>query len=281
MLAPNQKGPLAMVAASICWSLGGLLIRFIPESWGALSIIGLRAFLAAIVFIIWRRSAKIELTQGNILAALCLTATTTLFVFANLLTTAAAAIMLQFTAPVFIILIHLVFYRKKPKTSEIIAATITICGMLLFFADHLEIGGTLGNVLAIISGLTFAGVFVCNKRPDTKPEQSLLLGFYISSLIGLPFAFFRVTPDFVGWASVIVLGVIQVGLAYVFFTIGIKKTTALLACLITAMEPVLNPLWVALVTGEIPGLFTILGGAIIILTIVIYNIWLEKKAPRS
>ena len=272
-----------MIAASVCWSLGGLLIRFVPEAWGGMSIVGVRAFLAAIVFIIWRRDVKVKLTKGNILGAVCLSANTALFVFANLLTTAAAAILLQFSAPVFIILIHFVFYQIKPKLSEVLAAAITILGMLLFFVDRLETGGALGNVLAIIAGLAFAGVFVCNKRPDAQPEQSLLLSFYISSVIGLPFVFLHVTADLVGWGSVVVLGIVQVGLAYVFFSQGIKKTSALLACLITALEPILNPLWVGLVTGEIPGRFSIAGGIIIVLTVVIYNIWSardnDKKNP--
>jgi len=244
-----------------------------------MSIIGLRALLAAAVFIVYRRSIKISATRGNILGAICLSLTTVLFVFANKLTTAAAAILLQFTAPVFIMLIEFIFYRKKPKPGEVIAVAVTILGMLLFFADYLEPGGMLGNLLAIASGLTFAGVFVCNKRPDTNPDESLLLGFFINSVIGMPFVFFGgVSADPVAWSFVLLLGIVQVGLAYVFFSLGIKRTPALLACLITAVEPVLNPFWVALATGEIPGPFAAAGGAIIVLTVVAYNVWVEKRA---
>jgi drug/metabolite transporter (DMT)-like permease len=153
--------------------------------------------------------------------------------------------------------------------------------MMLFFADNLESGALLGNIFAILSGLSFAGVFVGNKRPDTKPEQALLLGFMINCAVGLPFVFFEVTAEPVAWFAVIFLGVVQVGLAYIFFTAGIKKTPALLACLITAVEPVLNPVWVALATDEIPGKFAIIGGTVIIFTIVIYNIWVAKKQNYS
>jgi len=262
-----------MVAASLCWSLGGLCIKFIP--WGAMSIIGLRAILAAAVFAVYRRSVKIEFTSGNILAALCLSGTTIFYVFANKMTT-AAAILLQFSAPIFIILLHLVFYKLKPKFSEVVAVAVTLGGMLLFFAGQLDAGGALGNLLAIASGLSFAGVFVCNKRPDTKPEQALFLGFLINALIGTPFAFFEVTADLAAWGVIFLLGIVQVGLAYVFFSVGIKRTPALLGCLITALEPVLNPVWVALVLGEVPGPFAIAGGVVIILTVVGYNIWVEK-----
>jgi drug/metabolite transporter (DMT)-like permease len=246
-----------------------------------MSIICLRAALAAVVFLIWRKSAKIKFTPGNVLAALCLSATTILFVFANKLTSAAAAILLQFSAPVFIILIQFAFYGKKPKWSETVAVAVTIMGMALFFADKLNSGGMIGNILAIASGVSFAGVFVCNKRQDTEPGQALFLGFLINAIVGLPFVFFEATANPAAWAAVVFLGIVQVGLAYVFFSVGIKKTSALLACLITALEPVLNPLWVALATGELPGPFAALGGAVIVATVVGYNIWVEKHQDSS
>ena len=267
-----------MLAASLCWSFGGLCIKLIP--WGAMSIIGLRSMLAALVFIIYRQSAKIDFSKGNILAALCLSSTIILFVFANKLTTAAAAILLQFTAPIFIILIEFVFYRKKPAFAALIAVSVTFLGMLLFFAERLDAGNLLGNFLAIASGLSFAGVFVCNRREDVNPEHSLLLGFLLCAAAGLPFACFGVTADKLAWASVIFLGIFQVGFAYVFFSIGIKATPALLACLITALEPVLNPLWVALVADEIPGPYAVTGGAVIVITVIAYNIWLERHSSE-
>jgi len=289
MLAKEHKdrsGPVFIALASVCWSFGGVFIKFIP--WGAMSIVGLRAFLAAIVFIIYRRNFKIELTTGNILTAVCLSSTTVLYVFANKLTTAAAAILLQFTGPIFIILIYLIFYKRKPTVSAIIAVVLTLLGMFLFFADNLDAGGVLGNILALLSGLAMAGVYVCNKRPDTTPENALFLGFVINSCIGLPFTFFEVTADISAWIAVILLGVVQVGFAYIFFSKGIKKTSALLACLTSTLEPILNPIWVFLAGMwgilhelEIPGRYAIIGGAVIILTVVGYNIWVERTAGNT
>ena len=264
-----------MVAASLCWSLGGLCFTFIP--WGAMSIVGLRSLLGALVFVLWQRKIKIVINKANIIAALCLSVTTILFVFANKLTSAAAAILLQFSAPVFIILIELLFYRRKPQISEVLAVSLTLAGMMLFFADKLEPGNMLGNILAIVSGVTYAGVFVCNKRADTDSQQSILLGFIINIIVGLPFVFSQVTADLTAWTFVALLGIVQVGLAYLFFSEGIKHTSALLACLITALEPILNPTWVALATGVLPGPFAITGGIIIIVTVVVYNLWLEKS----
>jgi len=250
-----------------------------------MSIVGIRALLAAVVFVIYRRSFKVEFTTGNILTAVCLSSTTIMYVFANKMTTAAAAILLQFTAPIFIILIYLIFYRKKPTISAVTAVLLTIIGMMLFFAENLDSGAFWGNIMALVSGLSMAGVYVCNKRDDTNPENALFLGFLINTCIGLPFAITGVTADIGAWVAVGFLGIVQVGFAYVFFSKGIKKTSALLACLISAIEPVLNPIWVMLagVLGllpelEIPGFFALIGGIVIILTVVGYNVWVERTS---
>ena len=281
----DRKGPLFIALASVCWSFGGLFIKFIP--WGAMSIVGIRAFFAAIVFIFYRRSVKVKFTTGNILTAICLSSTTVMYVFANKLTTAAAAILLQFTAPIFIILIYLVFYKKKPTVSAVVAVLFTLVGMMLFFAENLDSGAFWGNIMALISGLSMAGVYVCNKRPDTNPENALFMGFLLNTIIGLPFAFTEVTADIAAWVAVIFLGVIQVGFAYIFFSKGIKKTPALLACLISTIEPILNPIWVMLagILGllpelEVPGFFALIGGIIIVLTVVGYNIWVERAVDK-
>ena len=277
MIKSDRKGPLFMAAASICWSFGGLCLKFIP--WNAMSIIGLRALLAAVVFAIYRKGIKVRLTRGNILAALFLAATTVLFVFANQMTTAAAAVLLQFTAPIFILFIEFILYRKKPKPSDALAVVLTILGILLFFADQLDSGHLWGNVIALISGFTFAFVFVCNNRQDTDPEQSVMLGFMINTVIWTPFVFFdhSITADPVAWIAIILMGIVQVGLAYVFFSISIKRTSALLASLMVAIEPILNPVWVALATPEKPGRYALVGGIVIILTIVGYNIWIARR----
>jgi len=282
MIKTDRRGPLYMAAAGICWSFGGICLKYV-QHWNAMSIIGLRALFAAVVFAIFRKGIKVRLTKGNVLAAVFLASTTVLFVFANQLTTAAAAVVLQFTAPVFILLIEFILYRKKPRLSEALAVVFTILGILLFFADQLDAGHLLGNILAIISGLTFAFVFVCNKRPDTEPEQSVMIGFLINTVIWTPFAFFdqNITADPVSWGFVILMGTVQVGLAYVFFSIGIKRTSALLASLMVAIEPVLNPVWVALVTPERPGLYALAGGVLIIVTIVGYNIWVARHDAKQ
>ena len=262
------------------------MIRFIP--WSALSIVGMRALFSTLVFLAWRKSFKIDFTPGNIITAICVSGTTFLFVFANTLTTAAAAVLLQFTAPIFIIIMFFIFYGKKPRKGELLAVGITIIGMTMFFADELGATGLLGNILAVISGLSFAGVYVGNKRADTNPEHAIFLGFLINMAIGVPYAITDITAEIVPWVSIVFLGIVQVGLAYIFFAKGIKKTPALLACIISTIEPILNPIWVILAgvlsllpETEIPGTFALMGGAVIIITVVCYNIWESRNPTES
>jgi len=111
-----------------------------------------------------------------------------------------------------------------------------------------------------------------------------MLGFIINAVVWTPFVFFDplVSADPVAWGFVALMGVVQVGLAYVFFSIAIKRTSALLASLIVALEPVLNPIWVALATPERPGKYAVAGGIVIVLTVVFYNIWAERqKSPET
>ena len=277
MIKSSHKGPIAMAAAATCWSIGGLCLKFIP--WSAMSIIGLRALLAAAVYAVYRKNLKISLTRGNIMAAVFQSATTILFVFATKRTTAAAAVMLQFTAPIHVLLINFIMYKQKPKPSEALAVLFTLMGMLLFFADQLDSGKILGNVLALFSGVAFAFVFVFNRRLDTDPQQSVMLSFLINATIFTPFAFFdkSITADIVPWAFIILLGCVQVGFAYIFFSIGIKRTSALLSSLILALEPVLTPVWVAIFHTERPGRYAIAGSVVIVLTIVFFNVWVAKR----
>jgi len=248
-----------------------------------MSIIGLRALLATFVYAIFRKGFKVDMTKGNIIAGIFLSSTTVLFIFANELTTVAAAVMLQFTSPIFILIIQFVLYKKKPKLSEALAVLMTILGMVLFFADRLEPGQMLGNILAIVSGFCFACVFVLNKRPGTEPQQSVMLGFLINAVIWTPFAFFdtNIAAEAVPWAFLALMGIVQVGLAYVFFTVGVKSTPALLACLIVAIEPVFSPIWVALATAERPGPFALAGGAVIVVTVVSYNAWVANGKLKA
>lgn len=274
----SARGPLLIAATALLWSFGGLLIKLIP--WNAMTIVGMRAVFAAAIMAIYMRRPRITFSFPVILGAVCMAGTTILFVFANKLTTSANAIVLQYTGPIFVILLSAIFLRKRPSALDIVAVLLTFAGIALFFFEKPQ-GDTpglplmpLGNILACLSGVTFAGVFLINRLPKTRPEEPLLLGHLINVAVGLPFILTNVTLEPVAWLAIVLLGVFQLGLAYVLFSIGIKTTPPVTASLIAVLEPLLNPVWVFLLGGsrELPGPLALAGGALVLVTVVAYNV---------
>ena len=271
----NAKGPLMIAATAILWSFGGLLIKLIP--WDAMTIIGIRSLIAGIVMAIYMRRPHITFSPSVILGGLSLSGTTILFVFANKLTTAANAIVLQYVAPIFVLILSAIFFKKRFRSFDITAVIIVFMGMALFFFDQLKADALLGNILAVLAGVTFAGVFLVNQMPNAKPEEALLLGHIINTVVSIPFIVTNVTFEPAPWLYIVLLGVFQLGLAYVLFSIGIKLTQPVSASLIATLEPLLNPIWVLLITGETPGVFALIGGVVVIVTVVLYSIQSAKK----
>jgi drug/metabolite transporter (DMT)-like permease len=274
----NSRGPMLIAATAVLWSFGGLLIKLIP--WDPMTIVGTRAVFAGAVMAIYMRRPHITFNPATILGGICLSGTTILFVFANKLTTSANAIVLQYTGPIFVIILSAIFFRKRPSALDIVAVLATFAGIALFFFKQPQEAASglknpvLGNILACLSGVTFAGVFLINKMPRVKPEEPLLLGHIINVVVGLPFMLTHITFTPVAWGAILALGIFQLGLAYVLFSIGIKTTPPVTASLIAVLEPLLNPVWVFLFGGshELPGPLALLGGAIVLVTVVAYNI---------
>lgn len=273
----NAKGPMFIICTAVLWSFAGLLIKFIP--WDAMTIVCIRSALAALVMIVYMRRVHITFSRPVIMGALSMSATTVLFVFANKLTTAANAIVLQYSAPIFVVLISIIFFKKRLRALDIIAALVVFIGMGLFFFDQLKADAMLGNILACVSGVTFAGVFLMNKAPGAKPEEAVLLGHLINAAAGLPFAITHVTFEPAAWGYIALLGIFQLGISYVLFSIGIKHTPPITASLLATFEPLLNPVWVLLNTGEAPGFWALVGGVVVIATVVVYNIS-DAKSSR-
>jgi len=277
-LRERFKGPLLIAATAILWSFGGLFIKLI--SWDAMTIIGMRAVFAAAVLALYMKKPRITFRPSVLLGALCMSGTTILFVFANKLTTSANAIVLQYTSPIFIVVLSAVFLKKRPTATELVSVAAVFAGIALFFFDQLKPSAMLGNILACLSGLTFSGVFLINQMPDTRPEEALLLGHIINIVIGLPFIITHITAEPVSWLAIILMGVFQLGLSYVLFTIGIKLTMPITASLISFIEPLLNPVWVLLLTGEKPSAWALAGAVVIIATIAVYTLLSTRRDMR-
>lgn len=268
----SNLGPLYIVIAAIFWSFGGLLGKLIP--WSGLTIAALRGIFAAITIAIYRRNYRFKFNKPILLAGLSLTITTILFMLANKMTSAANAIVLQYTSPVFIILLTLIIYKQKPRKRDIFAIIGVIIGISIFFFDQFKSGNFYGDLIALASGLSFAAVFFANKLPNASPIDATYLGNLLSIFI-LPFIFFD--QSFISnqsptiWLYIILMGVFQLGFGYIFFSLGIKQTAATTSSIIATLEPILNPFWVFLVLGETPTFLAIIGGLIVLITVSVYN----------
>ena len=260
--AKHYRGVGLALAAGVLWSLGGPLIKWVE--WNPLAIAGARSAIAAVILLVVLRRPRITWSVAQVGGAMAYAATVILFVAATKLTTAANAILLQYTSPVYAALLGWWFLGERVTWGDWITIAVVIGGMLLFFLDRLTVGGMWGNVLALASGITFAGMTtLLRKQKDGSPLESVLMGNILTALIGLPFMF-QGTPGGSTWVGLILLGVFQLGLSYVLYSEAIKRITALEAILVSVVEPILNPIWVLLVMHEAPGRWAILGGVVVL-----------------
>ena len=279
-MTKKQVGTLCVFIAAVLYSLGGLCIKVIP--WNGLSINSARNIVALVVvggYLILTHH-KLRLNRWILLGAICVCGTNVLFSVANKLTTAANTIVLQFTAPIFVILLGIVFWKRRPQKLDMIACALVLFGVVFFFVDSLESGGMLGNVLALLSGLSYAGVFLLNDLPDADPISSVFWGDLISVFVGLPLLLQQTVFTPVILVSIVVLGAFQVGLAYVLMCIGLKTTPPVTASLISGIEPVLNPLLVAAFYREAVGPIALVGAVIVIVSVVGYNVLLGRTSVK-
>jgi len=256
MIKMNSKkntkflGTTCMLAASLCFSTGGLLMKLIP--WNPLAINGARNVIAAIVIglYILVTKHKLRFNPTVLVGAISMAGVTTLYSIANKLTTAGNTIILQYTAPIWIMIMVYFFFGKKPSTAGAISILIVLAGILCFFFEGMSTGRWLGDAIALLSGVFYAGVFMLNSFEKGDALSSVFLGQLLCGIVLSPLIFKE--TDFsapVLW-SVFFLGAVQVGLAYIFFTYGTKYIDPLTASIINAIEPILNPLLVAVFYGE-------------------------------
>jgi len=261
----RYKAIVFLALSAILWSFGGLFIKLV--SWNPMAIAGLRSFIAVLVLLAYVRHPRFTWSFPQMGGAIAYAVTVTLFVLATKLTTAANAILLQYTAPIYVALLGAWFLGERAEWFDWIIILILIGGIALFFLDHLTVGNLLGNGFAILSGISFAClVLFLRKQKNESPIGSIILGNLLTGLVGLPFMFDSM-PGALSWAGLLFLGVVQLGLSYVLYSEAIKHSTALEAILIPGIEPILNPIWVFLILGEVPGKWALVGGAIVFVSV--------------
>lgn len=276
-MAGKRRPVLFVFLASVCFSTGGLFFKLVP--WSALAINGARNLIGASVIGIYLLLSghRLVFSRRVLTGALAMIGVTTLFAAANKLTTAANTIVLQFTAPVFVILFMAVFYHQKPRRMDLIVCFLVLFGVVLFFVDGFRAGNLAGNVIAVLSGVCYAGVFMMNTGEKADAVSSCFLGQLTAGILLTPLCFRETDFSAPVLAAVAALGVIQVGGAYILFSVGIRGTPPVTASLITGLEPVLNPLLVAAFYGERVSPLSVAGSVIVVCSILTYNVCLARK----
>lgn len=289
-LSPHQQGLFAVLGAAVLWSTGGLFIKWV--SLDALGVTMWRSLLAGIVMWLVARPAirppwRVNRLTWGIAVAYALTLV--MFVAATKLTTAANAIFLQYTAPLYLLVTGALFLGERASKLDLVTVAVAFGGMGLFFIGKIETDALTGNVLAAASGVTLAAMFTLLRAPGcspaTRPEAMMIgNGMLVAGLLVVnvmrgssePF-----TPDGSDMFGLLFLGVVQIGFAYLLFGYGVEHVQALEASLIGMLEPVLNPVWVFLFLGETPGWWAVLGGAIIVAAVGARTVATERGRANA
>jgi drug/metabolite transporter (DMT)-like permease len=275
------QGTIYVFLSAILFALGGLLIKVVP--WSAISIQGGRSIFSLLIILLYMRITKHKFVfnKSVVIGGLLNFAMAITFVAATKMTTAANAIVLQFTEPIFIILLMWIIYKVRPNKAAIITCATVFAGIVCFFFDSLSTGGMIGNILAIISGLAYAFVFMIKKFPGSDFESSIVLSNVLSIVIAIPSVMKESELGMNIWLFVILLGLFQCGLSYVFLSKGLDLVTPVTASLVSTIEPILNPLLVACFYGERVGILAIFGAIMVVGSATIYSIYDSKKTESE
>lgn len=279
-----------VVFAVLLWSTGGLFIKL--TTLDAYQVTFFRSLLAGITVLLLTRRQGLRINLFGVICSVIYATLLFLFVWATKHTTAANAIFLQYTAPIYILVLSPFVIREKFHLRDLATVIFCIAGMSLFFVGKLEITDYQGNIAALGSGV-FLGLYIMLLRHpraterDTKgsrlnPVITVIYGNFLLAILTLPSGIAAVpTLTLRDLGAVAFLGIVQIGLSYILFIKGVTGGTRPLdASIIGYIEPLLNPVWVFLFVGERPSNWALLGGAIIIATVVSHTI-VQYGRPKT
>ena len=281
-MTKETKASIQMLICATLWSIAGIFMKLLP--WNGFAVASLRSLCAGLTIAAYIRISgkKFILNRKTLLSGILTGCVYICFACANKLTTSANAIVLQFTSPVFIVIFSAVFFRKKIRRADLITVILTLIGIALFFFDKLETGYVLGNIVSIAAGMFMAGMFMAvgNLEGDAR-FSAVTIGQAFTFLAGLPFVI--ATKPLINTTTVtavLILGIFQLGISYILYIKASEYCPPLACCLLGVIEPLLNPVWVAIFDGEKPGLFALIGGIIVVVTITLWCAFgKEKQAP--
>ena len=276
---------MLVLIAVLLWSTGGMFIK-LATNLDAYQVTFFRSLLAGITVLIITRRNGLRINAFGVMCSFIYAILLFLFVWATKHTTAANAIFLQYTAPVYILIFAPFIIGEKFHLRDLATVIFCIAGMSLFFVGDLTIGDYQGNIAALGSGI-FLGLYIMLlKHPRAAGMNSVITviyGNFLLALLTLPsgIASFS-TITWLDFGAVAFLGIFQIGISYILFIKGVTGGTRPLdASIIGFIEPLLNPVWVFLFVGERPSNWAVLGGVIIIATVVVHTLVQYRSQPRD
>jgi drug/metabolite transporter (DMT)-like permease len=259
----------ALAAVGILWSIAGVLIKAVE--WPPLAIWSVRAAIAAAALIAVHRPSWRGIVRTEWIAALSLALTTALFIAANKYTTAANAILIQYSAPAWVAILGAVWLGERASRLDWITMAVALSGITLFFFDKLTLDHTTGNLFALTAGIAFAIHAVAVRRLaqlGRSPLRAILLGHVVAAVAGAPFVVLASAGagalPMEAWLALLALGVFQQAVPSLLYAWAMQRATALEGLLIPILEPILSPCLVWIFFGEEPGRWALAGGALVV-----------------
>ena len=281
MIDSMNKGILMVLVSALLFSLGGLFTKMIP--WEGFSISSGRCIFSSLFFVAYFliQKKKLKINKMTIIGAILVCANMTCYIECNKLTTAANTIILEYVAPIYIVIFNMLFRKRRPRGYEIVVSASVLLGVILVLAGDLGKGNSLGNIIALFSGVIYAFVIMLNEFEGGDSMTSMLLGHIMCIFIGFPSLLAETDFSFKVVASVIMFGTLITGGGYFFLSLGTKHCDSLTASIVACVEPILNPIFVLLFYGEKLSSLTIAGALIVISSIVAYNVLMKKEMKVS
>ncbi len=277
----KSKGALLVFLGATLFSIGGVCTKF--STWNGFSVNGARSMLAVIVigaYIVITKH-RLVFNKRTAMGAVLLFLTTTLCTLGNKMTTAANTIVLQYAAPIYVVLFMWIFRKQRPKGLDIAACVLVFAGLVCFVVDGLSVGGMTGNILAALSGVTYAGFCITGADEKADSISMIFFGFCIGTATEAPFIAAETDFSTMNILMMLALGVFQMGTAYILFGRGLALAGAVTSSLVSGIEPILNPIWVALLYKESMGTMAVIGAVIVIGAILTYNVLNARLARKE
>lgn len=273
-----SRGVAQVAGAALLWSSSGLFIKVLTLN--ALQIACFRSLLAALTLLAfvkllgWKAPLRTDALALGCAAAYA--GLLILFVAATKLTTAANAIFLQFTAPIYLVFLEPLVFKRAVARRDLLAVAVCLGGTGLFFVGRLEAGNLAGNLLGMASGVCLAVFSLLLKlkrerNPEENPIGAIILGNFLVAILCLPFALPGFNPTLSQGGILLFLGVFQIAVAYVLFNAGMRHLSATASLVVGTLEAALNPIWVFLGQGERPSPWALVGGAVVLGVVLWYG----------